>query len=1125
MGHRRVTVVATAVLAVAVVTPVASAATSRTAPSNGALSASAAAALEQGVPQRSIVILRDQRQSQLGHAGSATAARSAAVLADQQPIRTQLAQVHATRVHGYSTLNAIAATVTPAEIAHLQANTAVQAVVPDEVVAGATPPSLHDTATPARKSNAHAAPTVSTTGSGQICPTDPSKPLVEPEALQLMNVADQVGSTAPVAQNIVDGTGVKVGFLADGVDINDPDFIRSDGTHVFSDYQDFSGDGPNAVTSGADGFGEASSIASQGLQTYDVSNFVSPDDPLPAGCNIRVLGAAPGASLVGLQVFDGSNTALTSNILDAVDYAVGLDHVDVLDESIGSDPYPNPATDPISLVDQAAIAAGVTVVAATGDGGLHNNIQAPAVANNVMSVGATTQYQTYVQTGAEGARFGSGGWLDNNISAFSSSGQAMPGHTVSVVAPGEAGWADCSNNPMYESCTNYQGEGSNIELFGGTGESAALASGVAALVIEAYENTHHGTRPTPDVVRHLISSTATDLDAPANEQGSGLVNALKAVQGAESLHDVNGTPTRVGHSLFVDNAELRRTGTAGPSTSFTINVTNNGASKQTVTPTLQTVKTAPLSTDSGAVTLTGSDPTFPDQVGGPQLYVEHTFTVPAGAKQLDGRITWDAADNAGALVQMTLFDPSGHLVAYSHPNGSGGYGEVQVHDPARGTWTALIWTGQNRSQFLGQVVYSFTNQTFTPVGTVTPAKRTLAAGASGAFNITLRFPAHGGDFAGDLHLGTGGPNDGGLPITLRGNVPVASGSGSFSGVLDGGDGNQALLGGDNETFQFNLPANRPELNVAVNLADAGYMVTGFLIDPNQQALDIQSTVDRTGAVGKSMQFVLHNPQAGAWKLVLAMHDSNPGQKIEEPFTGTINLFPPNISARGLPDSVISILADGQPITVPVTITNSGPVDKLFFVDPRLTRSTTMPLAGTNTTVDLPSFGAMPQFIVPTDTSTLNVAATASLPINLELQAINGSPDSVAAAGSTSPTLSYSAPEATPGLWMVTPSEVGPFPSEAPAGTASVAASVQGNAFDSAITSEAGDVWQSAVNPSNSSAPVDVAAGQTVTINVTITPNAGAGIVVQGFLDIDTFNPTTNSGDQEARLPYEYTIGE
>jgi hypothetical protein len=85
--------------------------------------------------------------------------------------------------------------------------------------------------------------------------------------------------------------------------------------------------------------------------------------------------------------------------------------------------------------------------------------------------------------------------------------------------------------------------------------------------------------------------------------------------------------------------------------------------------------------------------------------------------------------------------------------------------------------------------------------------------------------------------------------------------------------------------------------------------------------------------------------------------------------------------------------------------------------------------------------------------------------------------------------------------------------------------VQGNAFDSAITSEAGDVWQSAVNPSNSSAPVDVAAGQTVTINVTITPNAGAGIVVQGFLDIDTFNPTTNSGDQEARLPYEYTIGE
>ncbi len=90
-----------------------------------------------------------------------------------------------------------------------------------------------------------------------ICPTDPAKPLLEPEALQVTNTAFLDPAT-PQAQNLVDGTGVKVAFIADGIDINNPDFIRADGTHVFVDYQDFSGDGPNAPSDAAEAFGDAS---------------------------------------------------------------------------------------------------------------------------------------------------------------------------------------------------------------------------------------------------------------------------------------------------------------------------------------------------------------------------------------------------------------------------------------------------------------------------------------------------------------------------------------------------------------------------------------------------------------------------------------------------------------------------------------------------------------------------------------------------------------------------------------------------------------------------------------------------------------------------------------------------
>ena len=43
-------------------------------------------------------------------------------------------------------------------------------------------------------------------------------PLLEPEALQVMNVEFQPGDTRPAAHQLADGSGVKVGIVADGLD-------------------------------------------------------------------------------------------------------------------------------------------------------------------------------------------------------------------------------------------------------------------------------------------------------------------------------------------------------------------------------------------------------------------------------------------------------------------------------------------------------------------------------------------------------------------------------------------------------------------------------------------------------------------------------------------------------------------------------------------------------------------------------------------------------------------------------------------------------------------------------------------------------------------------------------------
>ena len=97
-------------------------------------------------------------------------------------------------------------------------------------------------------------------------------------------------------------------FIADGVNPDNPDFIRANGQHVFVDYQDFSGTGTDAPTDGGEAFLDSSSIAAQGREVYNVAGYGA---GLSTPCRIRILGVAPGASLVGLNVFGSAASPTT----------------------------------------------------------------------------------------------------------------------------------------------------------------------------------------------------------------------------------------------------------------------------------------------------------------------------------------------------------------------------------------------------------------------------------------------------------------------------------------------------------------------------------------------------------------------------------------------------------------------------------------------------------------------------------------------------------------------------------------------------------------------------------------------------------------------------------------------
>jgi subtilisin family serine protease len=1083
------------------------------------LSAAQVKRLSAQANKRTIIIFKNQL-GRLPATRSNLRARVSATRAAQAGVRAELTQLHAKSVRSFSIIDAMSATVSAAEVTRLRANPAVQAVEPDTLRHFA---SLDSGPGPALGAMAGKSAHATSTSPQATCPSDPSQPIIEPEAREVMNVA--------AAEQLADGTGVKVGIVADGIDPNNPDLIRPNGDHVVFDYQDFSGFGTNAPTDGREAFLDAGTIASQGNQTYDLSGFVNPAHPLHPGCNIKIDGIAPGASLAVMNLSGPNAGFFNSTILQGIEWAVEHDHVNILNESIGGDPLPNTEDDPVALADQAAVAAGVTVVASSGDSGPFNNIGSPATTPGVIAVGGTTTYRVYRQTTRYGTQLSNPpeGWEDNNISGLSSDGitEFNPA-TVSVVAPGDRGWSLCSSNTKaFFGCADID-KGTNpppIWAAGGTSASAPETSGTAALVINAYEKTHNGQAPSPELVQQIIVSTAQDLGAPADRQGAGLVDTLKAVQLAESTN--GGTPT--GNSLFVRQTSLNATVNAGQSPQFNVNVTNEGARSQTVTPSVIGAP-QPLSNDTGSVTLSAASPTYIDGEGNTDSFQEHTFTVPAGADYLNGDITWNSLSK-GAAVFETLFNPQGQVAAYSLiGTDESGFGHVEVRQPSAGTWTAVIFTVHNAAQYTGAVQFGYSTEQFSNAGAVFPSSRTLRPGQSANFRVQVP-GAQAGDQAYRLHLGTGSSLDGSIPVTVRSLVSLSHQGGSFAGQLTGGGSTGNA--GQNLNYQFYVPYGRQALNIGVKLADPNYNLNGFLIDPSGEPVDVQSTAvtDADGNVvgfGPTMQFFRGNPRGGLWTLTLNVSGPLAGQHLSEPYTGAISFASPPVSTTGIPDSRRTRLVAGQPVTATVNVTNTGNSTKDFLADPRLNGRIPQLLLGTDTNkVGLPlSLSAQPNWLVPPGTNQLTTVAQGNVPVTMDTSFAFGDPDVGGPSFGNAAVNRLFAPEVAPGFFFALPEPIGPFGATgAPAGSsANLAAIANTSPFDESVAPSTGDVWAQSVDPNAAPyAPLTLAPGQSGTITLTFTPSGRRGHVVRGFIGLDTFNAVTASGDEVAAIPYKYRI--
>ncbi len=1041
-----------------------------------------------------IVVLKDQLHSQPANRKHVGARRSAAHVAQARVLR-KLSGPAPTHVVNYTVGNAFSATVTVAQAAQMAANPAVASVVLNrEVQVTPAKPAAQPVQAPAAPASVDPS----------ACTGTKKKPQLEPEALQTINARSEDPNAKTAASLGIDGTGVTVAYIADGINPNNKGFLRSDGTSSIVDYKDFYGDGPNAPTSGAEAFGDASAISAQGNVAYDVADFSNANVvSYPNGhCWIRIVGVAPGSNVVALKA--GSELLPNSAILQSIDYAVTVAHVNVINESFGANIYPDSSSrNTVQLFNDQAVAAGVTVTESTGDAGITSTIGSSSTDPLVISTGASTDSRLYEQTGyALAPQFGNGKWYDDNISSLSSAGITQAGRTIDVSAPGEADWAVCDGSGRFSGCISWGNPSSpyaDIQSFGGTSQSSPITAGVAALVIQAYRKTHADASPTPAVVKQIITSTAHDLGLPGDEQGSGRIDARAAVEAALTWPGATGAPADASSNIALSTNQLTLEGRPGSTKSGQVTVTNVGTKPLTIN--AATRKYATLSLSEQTTFLNKNTlPTLPYPTNGaPWAYKVLHFSVPSGADELASTIRWQSgafANSSGAVVRLSIFAPDGTYAGNTRPQGGAvpaNYGLITIKRPIAGTWTAVLYTpnytGAVPAGYKGDV--TLTTQTYraVPVGTVSAGTTSLAPGASTNVTAKVPVPALGGDTVDTMSIASSNGHQVAVPMIVRTLVPIG---GTFGGTITGGN---ARGGAPAQTFSFafNVPSGKRDLDVGVRLAsDPTDLLEGILIDPNDQVQSINS--NRAVSQRRTMQNTVAAPISGKWRYVIVVINPVSGKALTENFTGTVGFDQVQVAARPLP----ATLPAGKATTAQIKVTNGGSAPMLVQTDARLNGLKTLQLAPqfAGSTFPLPlsveDLSDVPGYLVPPDTKQVAMTAASTVPAQVELIAPTNGIDvfgdlASAQGGSTisTATVAETNDQVGPGYWLTYVQEIGPFgDGGAPAGSTTISTTASTKPFDAAVTSSTGDPYLPAVDPTNDGGtPLVIAPGATKTISV------------------------------------------
>ena len=241
-------------------------------------------------------------------------------------------------------------------------------------------------------------------------------------------------------------------------------------------------------------------------------------------------GVAPGANIISVRVLDETGAGNYEKVIQGIQWVIANKdryNIRVMNLSLHAlvqSPY---WADPLNQAVMQAWANGITVVVAAGNNG-PNPMSITVPGNNpyVLTVGAFTDAYT------------PNDWNDDYLAEFSAAGPTLDGFVKpDLVAPG----AHMVSTMLKNSYIARQNAAIKINdqyyAMAGTSQAAAVASGAAALVLDAHEEL------TPDQVKYRLMVTSLPwVDIEQNDalysvwqQGFGRLNVYDAVNA-----DVNG---------------------------------------------------------------------------------------------------------------------------------------------------------------------------------------------------------------------------------------------------------------------------------------------------------------------------------------------------------------------------------------------------------------------------------------------------------------------------------------------------------------------------------------------------------------------------------------------------------